>query len=52
MNDENEVKVTWTILGRQLQPTILPYNRHIWPIAYSFTPKHLAMNSENEVKVK
>ena len=39
MNHENEVKVRWTMPGRHVQLTILPYNKYSWPIAYSFKKK-------------
>ena len=35
MNYEHEVKVRWTMSGRHVQLTILPYNKYSWPIAYS-----------------
>ena len=35
MNLENEVKVRWTMPGRHVQLTKLPYNKYSWPITYS-----------------
>ena len=34
MNHENEVKVRWTMPGRHVQLTILPYNKYSSPNAY------------------